>query len=376
VQQIFIQEAGWVTSGKLIQDENGTFTNYLSFDYLTTNDNIPPDFISPVQVNYYLDKHKIQLGYLKKDAITDDSDSVIGYFRLYYDTSDDPVISKSNEEILQLPYEQFDYSDNYYSAYNQTTYTSIPDQKAVVVPKSFLYDKNASAAYLVLYDGKGNYKVYNDRPYTSFFDIYDIPVDITVDYANNKVTVKSYCLSYGHLYIDPVMASSATLYDTHSYKWDTKPGANGEYLPVTKEINSSSFSSTLKDHFMKMYLDHDANGSYIRMCYAGPVYYWCGPKNVCTLKEVSKINSSKILVKSDNAVFMHTYYSDTDFGDDITKWSIYGHEADLAEKTVTAANVGVPAGYEYSPDYSYIIYKHKTSFIHWADGSSSYYKWY
>ena len=376
-QDIYILEAEYFKSAYLIQNEDGTFTDHLQFDYQTADDTVPPVLESSVQTNYYPNKYKIQLGYLFKNFIVDDSDpdSVTGYFRMYYDSSENPVVLKSDEEILQLPYKQFAFSD-YYNSSNQLVNSSY---RTVVVPKSFLYDNNASVAYLVLYDGKGNYKVYGDKPYTSFFDIYDFPADFAVDYANNKVTVKSYCLSYGYLYVDPVMASSASLYDSHSYKWNSGPGSNGENLPVTKVINNSSsptFTATLKDHFLKLYLDDNAVGFNRRMQYAGPVYYWCGPKNVCTLKEISKVTDSKILVKSDNAVFMHTYYSNTDFGEDITKWSLYGYEYNLTENTVTAENVGVPAGYEYSPSYTYVTYKHKTSFIHWADGTTACYKWY
>ena len=374
-QTVYILEAEYLQSASLIQNEDGTFTDHLQFDYQTADDTVPPVLESSVQTNYYPNKYQTQLGCLYKNFIVDDSDpdSVTGYFRMYYDSSENPVISKSDEEILQLPYKQFTYSD-YYNSSNK-----VDSYRAVVVPKSFLYDNNASVAYLVLYDGKGNYKVYGDKPYTSFFDIYDIPADFAVDYANNKVTVKSYCLSYGYLYVDPVMASSADTCDTHSYKWDTNPGDNGEKLPVTQVINNSSsptFAATLKEHFLKLYLDEDARGFNRRMHYAGPLYYWCGPKNVCTLKEVLKATDSKILVKSDNAVFMHTYYSNTDFGEDITKWSLYGYEANLVENKVTAENVGVPSGYEYSPSYTYVTYKHKTSFIHWADGTTACYKWY
>ena len=382
-QDIYIREADYLQSASLIQNEDGTFTDHLQFDYQTANDTVPPVLESTVQTNYYPDKYQTQLGYLYKKFIVDDpytdpdSDSVpvTGYFRMYYDSSENPVISKSDEEILQLPYKQFTYSD-YYNSSNHTVNRSY---RTVVVPKSFLYDNNATVAYLVLYDGKGNYKVYGDKPYTSFFDIYDFPADFAVDYANNKVTVKSYCLSYGNLYVASVMASSADTCDTHSYKWNSSPGSNGENLPVTKVINNSSsptFTDTLKDHFLKLYLDENAVGFNRRMQYAGPVYYWCGPKNVCTLKEISKVTDSKILVKSDNAVFMHTYYSNTDFGEDITKWSLYGHEDNFVENKVTAANVGVPAGYAYSPSYTDVIYKHKTSFIHWADGTTACYKWY
>lgn len=376
-QKIYIQEADYIQSASLIQNTDGTFTDSLSFDYQTADDTVPPALYSPVQTNYYPNKYQTQLGYLFKNFIVDDSDSdsVAGYFRMYYDTSENPVVLKSDEEILQLPYEEFTFSD-YYNSFNQIDNSSY---RTVVVPKSFLYDNNASVAYLVLYDGKGNYKVYGDKPYTSFFDIYDFPADFAVDYANNKVTVKSYCLSEGRLYIDPVMASSASNFDTHSYKWNSSPGSNGQNLPVTKVIDNESspkFDATLKDHFLKLYLDKNAVGSNGRMQYAGPVYYWCGPKNVCTLKEVLKVTNSKILVKSDNAVFMHTYYSNTDFGEDITKWSLYGHEANFVEKKVTAENVGVPSGYEYSPSYNYVTYKHKTSFIHWADGTTACYKWY
>ena len=371
-QQIYIQEANYFQSARLIQNTDGTFTYSLSFIYQTANDTVPPVLEYSIQTNYYPDKYKTQLGYLDIETIKDDSGSVIGYFRMYYDTSENPSVLKSEEEILQLDYKEFIFSD-WYNSSNQVS----GSVKAVVVPKSFLYDNNASVAYLVLYDGKGNYKVYGDKPYTSFFDIYDFPADFAVDYANNKVTVKSYCLSYGNLYVASVMASSASNFDTHSYKWDSSPGSNGEKLPVTQVIDNSSsptFAATLKDHFLKLYLDEDARGFNRRMHYAGPVYYWCGPKNVCTLKEISKVTDSKILVKSDNAVFMHTYYSDTDFGEDITNWSLYGHEANFVEKKVTAANVGVPAGYEYSPSYPYETnkYKYKTSFIHWA----ACYKWY
>lgn len=374
-QDIYIQEAEYLQSAYLIQNEDGTFTNHLQFDYQTADDTEPPALYSSVQTNYYPNKYQTQLGYLYKNFIVDDSDSVTGYFRMYYDSSENPVVLKADEEILQLPYKQFAFSD-YYNDSHQLVNSSY---RTVVVPKSFLYDNNASVAYLVLYDGKGNYKVYGDKPYTSFFDIYDFPADFAVDYANNKVTVKSYCLSYGYLYVDPVMASSASLFDTHSYKWDTNPGSNGVNLPVTKVINNSSsptFAATLKDHFLKLYLDQNAVGFNRRMHYAGPVYFWCGPKNVCTLKEVLKVTDSKILVKSDNAVFMHTYYSNTDFGEDLTKWSLYGYEANLVENKVTAENVGVPSGYEYSPSYTYVTYKHKTSFIHWADGTTACYKWY
>ncbi|MCR5172235.1 MAG: hypothetical protein K6B73_05160 [Treponema sp.] len=373
-QKIYIQEAEYVQSACLIQDTDGTFTDHLQFVYQTANDTVPPILSSTIQTNYYLNKNKIELGHLDIETIKDDSGSVTGYFRMYYDTSENPSVLKSEEEILQLDYEEFIFSD-WYNSSNQLS----EGVKAVVVPKSFLYDNNASVAYLVLYDGKGNYKVYGDKPYTSFFDIYDIPADFAVDYANNKVTVKSYCFSYGYLYVDPVMASASTPYNTHKYKWDTDPGNNGAKLPVTKVINNSSsptFTATLKDHFLKMYLDEDARGFNRRMHYAGPVYYWCGSKNVCTLKEVLKATDSKILVKSDNAVFMHTYYSNTDFGEDLSKWSLYGYEANLVENKVTAANVGVPSGYEYSPSYTYVTYKHKTSFIHWADGTTACYKWY
>jgi hypothetical protein len=377
VQKVYILEAEYLQSAYLIQDTDGTFTDHLQFDYQTADDTVPPALESSAQTNYYPNKYKTQLGYLYKNSIVDDSDpdSVTGYFRMYYDSSENPVVLKSDEEILQLPYEDFDFSD-YYNSSNQKDNTYY---RAVVVPKSFLYDNNASVAYLVLYDGKGNYKVYGDKPYTSFFDINDFPADFAVDYANNKVTVKSYCLSFGYLYVDPVMASSASLYDTHSYKWGSTPGNNGQNLPVTKVINNSSsptFAATLKDHFLKLYSDDNAVGFNRRMQYAGPVYYWCGPKNVCTLKEVLKATDSKILVKSDNAVFMHTYYSNTDFGENLTKWSLYGYEANLVENKVTAANVGVPVGYEYSPSYTYVTYKHKTSFIHWADGTTACYKWY